>query len=52
MTCIDKCKLTAHKIKHTLKGIDAFVGNAPQFDDITMLCLEYRERMQNEGIDN
>lgn len=22
--------------------IDAFVGDAPQFDDITMLCLEYR----------
>lgn len=26
--------------------IDAFVGEAPQFDDITMLCLEYRRRMQ------
>jgi len=26
--------------------IDAFVGDAPQFDDITMLCLEYKERMQ------
>ena len=25
--------------------IDAFVGEAPQFDDITMLCLEYRSRM-------
>lgn len=23
--------------------IDAFVGEAPQFDDITMLCLEYRD---------
>ncbi len=22
--------------------VDAFVGEAPQFDDITMLCLEYR----------
>ena len=21
--------------------IDAFVGNAPQFDDLTMLCLQY-----------
>lgn len=27
------------------KDIDAFVGTAPQFDDITMLCLEYRKRM-------
>ncbi|EOS26975.1 hypothetical protein C806_00567 [Lachnospiraceae bacterium 3-1] len=34
------------------EDIDAFVGNAPQFDDITMLCLEYRERMHNEGIEN
>ena len=34
------------------EDIDAFVGDAPQFDDITMLCLEYRERMQNERIDN
>ena len=25
--------------------IDAFVGEAPQFDDITMLCLEYRKTM-------
>lgn len=28
--------------------IDAFVGEAPQFDDITMLCLEYKERMPEE----
>ena len=26
--------------------IDAFVGDAPQFDDITMLCLEYRKKME------
>jgi len=25
--------------------IDAFVGDAPQFDDITMLCLEYKKHM-------
>lgn len=25
--------------------IDIFVNEAPQFDDITMLCLEYKERM-------
>ncbi len=28
------------------EDIDAFVGEAPQFDDITMLCLEYRKRME------
>lgn len=28
------------------EDIDRFVGEAPQFDDITMLCLEYRARME------
>lgn len=28
------------------EDIDRFVGGAPQFDDITMLCLEYRARME------
>ncbi len=27
--------------------IDRFVGDAPQFDDITMLCLEYKCRMED-----
>lgn len=27
-------------------GLDEFVGGAPQFDDITMLCLEYKEKME------
>lgn len=31
------------------EDIDAFVGEAPQFDDITMLCLEYRQRMEEKG---
>ena len=26
--------------------IDAFVGEAPQFDDITMLCFEYKKKMK------
>ena len=26
--------------------IDAFVGGADQFDDITMLCLEYVRKME------
>lgn len=30
------------------EDIDRFVGDAPQFDDITMLCLEYRERMEEQ----
>ena len=28
------------------KDIDEFVGAAPQFDDITMLCLEYKKKME------
>lgn len=28
--------------------LDAFVGEAAQFDDITMLCLEYKARMTIE----
>ena len=26
--------------------IDEFVGEAPQFDDLTMLCMEYRSNMK------
>ena len=26
--------------------VDRFVGDAPQFDDITMLCMEYRGQTQ------
>ena len=26
------------------KDIDDFVNVAPQFDDITMLCLEYKKK--------
>ena len=28
------------------KDIDEFVGSAAQFDDITMLCLEYKKKME------
>lgn len=28
------------------KDIDGFVGEAPQFDDITMLCLEFKAKME------
>ena len=35
-----------HEILLAVKeDIDRFVGQAPQFDDITMLCLEYTARM-------
>ena len=31
--------------------IDEFVGKADQFDDITMLCLEYKARMETNAED-
>lgn len=31
------------------EDIDKFVGEATQFDDITMLCLEYKERMEKKS---
>ena len=33
---------TVEALLHSMKAeIDAFVGNAQQFDDVTMLCLDY-----------
>ena len=38
---------TPHEILPAVKkDIDEFVGEAPQFDDITMLCLEYKTKME------
>ena len=31
------------------EDIDRFVGDAPQFDDITMLCLEYKQKYGEEA---
>ena len=28
------------------EDVDVFAGGAPQFDDITMLCVEYVKRME------
>ena len=37
------CREVCEKVK---ADIDRFVGGAPQFDDITMICLEYKKRME------
>ena len=43
---------TPHDILPAVKkDIDEFVGEAPQFDDITMLCLEYKTKMEINGED-
>ena len=36
-------------LKAVKEDINAFVGQAQQFDDITMLCLEFRKKMGEEG---
>lgn len=33
-------------LRSVQQDMDAFVAEAPQFDDITMLCLEYGERRE------
>jgi sigma-B regulation protein RsbU (phosphoserine phosphatase) len=47
-TILNKVKNgTPHEILPAVKrDIDEFVGEAPQFDDITMLCLEYKTKME------
>lgn len=32
-------------LRYVRSDIDAFAGEAPQFDDITMLCLEFKKKM-------
>ena len=42
-------KLSVQELLPAVRAdIDCFVGSAPQFDDITMLCLEYKARMTAE----
>ena len=33
-------------LRNVRRAVDAFVGDAEQFDDLTMLCLEYRKPNQ------
>ncbi|MBR6392284.1 MAG: PP2C family protein-serine/threonine phosphatase [Eubacterium sp.] len=35
-------------LAYVKEDIDAFVGDAPQFDDITMLCLNFKNYMNDE----
>ena len=39
-------KVPAELLPAIKADIDRFAGEAPQFDDITMLCLEYRSKME------
>ena len=45
----ENAELTPAELLPAVKAdIDAFVGDAPQFDDITMLCFEFREKAKTE----
>lgn len=40
-------ELELEPLLHAVRSdIDDFVGGAPQFDDITMICLEFKQKMQ------
>ena len=41
-----KDRVPSEILPEVKKDIDAFVGEAPQFDDITMLCVEYKAKME------
>ncbi len=47
----DVSRIPAQLLIDIKADIDKFVGTAPQFDDITMLCLEYKCRMEVEDND-
>ena len=36
-------------LQHVRTAVDGFVRDAEQFDDLTMLCLEYRGRERHES---
>ncbi len=38
-----------HLLPAVKTDIDAFVGDAPQFDDITMLCLDYKKKSEADN---
>ena len=41
-----KDRIPSEILPEVKKDIDTFVGEAPQFDDITMLCVEYKVKME------
>lgn len=42
-------KDVADTLKVVTKSVDAFVGDAEQFDDMTMLCVEYKGQMKKNA---
>ncbi|MBQ1317738.1 MAG: SpoIIE family protein phosphatase [Lachnospiraceae bacterium] len=41
----DACAGTEKILDNVRKAVDVFVGGAEQFDDLTMMCLEYRGKV-------
>ena len=48
----NKDKSPAEILAGVKSGVDEFIGDAPQFDDLTMLCLELKGRCKNEETDS
>lgn len=48
----DKEASLCEVLKHVRGAVDEFVKDAEQFDDMTMLCLEYRGRKENSSDGN
>lgn len=46
MLCANAALPPSELLPAVKEDIDAFVGGAEQFDDITMICFEYKKRMQ------
>ncbi len=44
---LNRCKTISPEqtLREVKADVDQFVGEAPQFDDITMLCVEYKKQM-------
>lgn len=50
--CENKDQSPSELLPRIKEDIDDFVGGALQFDDITMLCMEFKSRMQKSGVNN
>ncbi|MBR2589938.1 MAG: SpoIIE family protein phosphatase [Clostridia bacterium] len=46
-----KDKTPQQILTHIKESVDAFAGDAPQFDDLTMLCLEYSGKNDEMTLD-
>ncbi len=53
LDALNSCKDASPKtiLDAVKQSVDAFVGTAPQFDDLTMLCFEFKGKEKNLTVD-